>query len=328
MANHDYRDPDDGGEVVYLGPGVYSGEPAQCTAPCRFVLPPSALPSKTTISIPPYTTSIRDSSGSTHTVTITVPAITTDEINYYNVNVTSSQKSGYSFMAIPSVDVNPVTTTFTFGGTTQVRTLTLPPWPAITHGPGFEWNTTTPEDGDDGHIENPVFPPPVTTLPEWPSKTPFVDWNDDEPTGTWPEMEVRPLYSDVPDEGEDDDGDGQKHKTTCKLWFFWVGSSTILKRAMNTYTVQICINWGEIDIHIGGWEWNLPVGIWGPYVETPTRLLQEGKKCTDMYCFILGDHQILPRSSFPQVSSSREHSRHGPRSRKWLSLSSPLSCYR
>ncbi|POS72224.1 killer toxin subunits alpha/beta [Diaporthe helianthi] len=49
-------DPDNlNDSVIYLVPPIYSGVPAQCTPPCLFVLPPSGLPSATTISIPSYT---------------------------------------------------------------------------------------------------------------------------------------------------------------------------------------------------------------------------------------------------------------------------------
>ncbi|KAJ3956420.1 hypothetical protein N0V92_007035 [Colletotrichum tropicale] len=57
------------GEVAYLDPKVYDNTPAQCSPPCLFVFPPSALPSATAITIPAYTTSIVLQGGSTKTIT-------------------------------------------------------------------------------------------------------------------------------------------------------------------------------------------------------------------------------------------------------------------
>lgn len=223
-----------GGEVVYLAPGVYTGEPAQCTAPCRFVLPPQALPSATTISIPPYTTSIELSPGTTRTITVTVPAITTNSMEYYNVNITSGQSSGYTFTPTPSLSIRPVTTTITLdGGATQVRTLTLPPWPAITMEPGQEWNTPDPGTLDPDDPELTALPPLTSPLPK-PTFSSETDEYTDFPTATdvptttkWPHFELWPVETEVPEGGEDDDGDGPKSKSTCKLWFFWVSKPFI-----------------------------------------------------------------------------------------------------
>ncbi|RDL41225.1 putative glycoside hydrolase family 18 protein [Venustampulla echinocandica] len=254
-------EPDGGGEVVYLAPGVYTGGPAQCTAPCRFVLPPRALPSPTTISIPLYITSIELAPGTTTTITVTVPAITTSSIEYYNVPITSGQPTtGYTFTPTASLSIQPVTTTFTLsGGATQVRTLVLPPWPAITIGPSGDWNSTDSNSTNPGngtgtgwpfHNIPPLGPPPPSvTIPsrEKPEWTPPVV--PDPPAATiWPALfEIRPVETEVPEGGEDDDGDGPKSKSTCKLWFF-----------------GICIKWADFDVNIGGWEWNMPVGTWGP----------------------------------------------------------------
>ncbi|RGP68664.1 oviduct-specific glyco [Fusarium sporotrichioides] len=221
--------PDDPeGEVVYLDPSVYSGTPAQCTGRCQLVLPPRALPSKTTISIPPYTTSLEVAPGSTKIITVTVPEIVTESMDYYNVRITSGQDHG-TLTPTPSINIKPVTTTLTLeGGSTQVRTLTLPPWPKIigdTIAPGMPEPTWEPY-----------------------TKTPF---GQEEPSPTWPvSWEISPVETDVSEEGEDDDGDGPKSKTTCKLWFFWV-----------------CISWPEFGIDIKGWEWNIPPGILPPYVQ-------------------------------------------------------------
>ncbi|KAF5024578.1 hypothetical protein F66182_3341 [Fusarium sp. NRRL 66182] len=244
--------PDDAeGEVVYLDPAVYSGTPAQCTGPCQLVLPPRALSSKTTISVPPYTTSLEVAPGTTKTVTVKVPEITTESMDYYNVRITSGQGAG-TITPTPSISIKPITTTLTLdGGSTQVRTLTLPPWPKIVGGtiaPGKPVVTKTKTDNKGGFPEispgpEPEGPPEPTWEPY--TKTPF---GGEEPNPTWPVTgDIKPVKTEVPEKGEDDDGDGPKSKTTCKLWFFWV-----------------CISWPEFNIEINGWEWNFPEGILPP----------------------------------------------------------------
>lgn len=219
------------GNVVYLDRPIYSGIPAQCTPPCQFVLPPLELAAPTTISIPPYTTSLEVAAGVTTTITIAAGAITTTAIDFYNVNITGSAES--TFIPAASIDLRPVTTTLTVSGSTQVRTVTLPPWPAITQGPPGGWTSanpaSTPKTGDD--VPFPTSfpePPPIEpiTIPVV-SKTDFTPpggWGDDATTTTssWPTFSIGPVETDVPDGGEDDDGEGPESFSTCKLWFFWV----------------------------------------------------------------------------------------------------------
>ncbi|KAI8254607.1 Chitotriosidase-1 [Colletotrichum sp. SAR11_239] len=252
--------PDDDPEVVFLAPEVYSGTPAQCTGPCQLVLPPRALPSTTTITIPSYTTSVVIAPDLTTTLTIQIPPIVTQSMDYYNVNVTSGQIDSSTIVPLPSISIPPIVTTFILpGGLTQVRTLVIPPWPSVTEGPPAQWTSKDPSQGQSGFpiiTVPPAGPPTITELPST-SKTPFTwDTSDDpEPTGTWPEViSVVPVETDVPDSGEDDDGDGPKHKSTCKVWFFW-----------------ICVKWDDLDIHIGGLEWIIPPGIWGPGPPPPLR---------------------------------------------------------
>ncbi|KAF5510528.1 Chitotriosidase-1 [Colletotrichum siamense] len=252
--------PDDDPEVVFLAPEVYSGTPAQCTGPCQLVLPPRALPSTTTITIPSYTTSVVIAPDLTTTLTIQIPPIVTQSMDYYNVNVTSGQIDSSTIVPLPSISIPPIVTTFILpGGLTQVRTLVVPPWPSVTEGPPAQWTSKDPSQGQSGFpiiTVPPAGPPTITELPST-SKTPFTwDTDDDpEPTGTWPEViSVVPVETDVPDSGEDDDGEGPKHKSTCKVWFFW-----------------ICVKWDDLDIHIGGLEWIIPPGIWGPGPPPPLR---------------------------------------------------------
>ncbi|PNH64228.1 hypothetical protein VD0001_g8902 [Verticillium dahliae] len=121
------------------------------------------------------------------------------------------------------------------------------------------WSIDFQVPGSGGHDQNEntvyldpkVYEVPTDVIPLPPpeiiTKTPYTGPGGSvDPTGTWPtSFDIQPVTTAVPDEGEDDDGDGPKSKSTCNLWFFWT-----------------CIDIGGIKI--GGWEWNLPQGIWGP----------------------------------------------------------------
>ncbi|KAK7994851.1 hypothetical protein PG990_013624 [Apiospora arundinis] len=248
--------PDDDLQVVYLAPEVYSNKPAQCTPPCVMVFPPTSLPSATTVSIPPYTSSIIVGNGDnkkTITVTVTPPAITTNSMGFFNINATSGQETG-TLQPTQSINVPPVTTTITDNeGLIYTRTLFLPPWPLITLGPppSGGWTTGGPQPtgqpgtttAGGGNFPPPSWPPSNPPVTQPPSQTTDAPGSDQT---VWPgSWDVFPVDHDVPDDGEDDDGDGPKYKTPCNLWFFFV-----------------CIKWEGIVI--GGWEWNLPTGVWGP----------------------------------------------------------------
>lgn len=136
--------------AVYIGPLVYDQKKVQCQPPCNLVLPPVRLAFDTVISIPPYTTSLEVGSSvgtsfvvTTTTITIIVALITTREIQQSNVEVKAGQTGG--FIPTPSVPVPRPTYTVTNGnGVATARTLTLPPWPAITNGPPSRWSTNLP----------------------------------------------------------------------------------------------------------------------------------------------------------------------------------------
>ncbi|KAJ0377322.1 hypothetical protein COL26b_004513 [Colletotrichum chrysophilum] len=149
-----------------------------------------------------------------------IPPIVTQSMDYYNVNVTSGQIDSSTIVPLPSISIPPIVTTFTLpGGLTQVRTLVIPPWPSVTEGPPAQWTSKDPSQGQSGFpiiTVPPAGPPTITELPST-SKTPFTWDTDDgpEPTGTWPEViSVVPVKTDVPNSGEDDDGEGPKHKST------------------------------------------------------------------------------------------------------------------
>ena len=155
-------------------------------------------------------------------------------IEYYNVNITSNEGTN-TITPIASVTIVPATTTITLqGGETQVRTLTLPPWPAISgiptggQGTGSSKPTTsrTKPIATKPTTKTAKPLPPFTTRPfptypgnSDPSETPPVT----EPTKTWPpEWEIIPVETDVPEEGDEDDDDHDVFYVSCKLWFFSV----------------------------------------------------------------------------------------------------------
>lgn len=217
------------GDPVYLAPAVYTGEPAQCTAPCVFVLPPTELSSTTTISIPPYTTSLEIGPGSTTTIVVTVPPITTNSMDFYNVPVSTQQSTG-SFQPTPSFNFPPLVTTITRdGGVTQTVTLTIPPWPRVspggpggTDGPGGQPTISTRPNDDKPAIPLPTAPPiskpPYNSVSNPPGQT------TEAPGIPWPPGTFRPVPTPVPDEGEDDD---EGHKSSCKVWFFFVSTTRL-----------------------------------------------------------------------------------------------------
>jgi chitinase len=222
---------------------VYEGTPAQCTGPCQFVFPPRPLGSTTTISLQPYTTSIQLKPGVTTTLTVQPPPIVTDSIEYYNVNITSNEGTK-TITPIASLTILPVTTTITLeGGEIQVRTLKLPPWPAIsgipTRGQGSgggkpttrQTNTiaTRPSTTRPVTTKSTQPLPPMTSqpFPTYPGSPELPETQSvTEPTFTWPpEWEIIPVETQVPEEGDEDDDDPEFFYVSCKLWFFSVSQS-------------------------------------------------------------------------------------------------------
>jgi chitinase len=226
--------PDDDVEVVYLAPEVYEGTPAQCTGPCQLVFPPRPLGSTTTISLQPYTTSIQLKPGVTTTLTVKPSPIVTNMIEYYNVNITSNEGTK-TITPIASVTIVPVTTTITFqGGETQVRTLTLPPWPAISGIPtggqgtgGGKPTTTRTKTIATKPTTKTAKPLPPFTTPPFPTypgdPDPSETQPSTQPSKTWPaDWEIIPVETEVPEEGDEDDDDHDVFYVSCKLWFFSV----------------------------------------------------------------------------------------------------------
>ncbi|KAL2814526.1 hypothetical protein BDW59DRAFT_167173 [Aspergillus cavernicola] len=242
----DYSEED--GNIVYVDDDVYEGHEMDCSPPCTFVLPPSKLPEKTTISVAPYTTSVEIPGDTTTTTTITVTPkpITTDSVSFYNIPVTSGENASL-VQPYPSLTLErpkiPITYVEDGETKTTTRTLILPPWPMITNGPPEDWDNSTwpPIITTDPGDEDPtsIAPPPTLTrvtlsgsLPEWtsfPGKIRPIKEKPDEP--------------EVEDPDPDDPESDRRVKVPCDLWFF-----------------NLCVD--ELDIH--GWEWIVPPGVIPP----------------------------------------------------------------
>ncbi|KAJ3540811.1 hypothetical protein NM208_g4894 [Fusarium decemcellulare] len=110
------------GDVVYIDPTIWNSEKptAGCQPPCTLVLPPWPLSSKTTISFPVITETIKETwpettdgvtkyRTTTITVRITLPPLTTSEIGVSNVILTESTSK--SIPVRGSVIPSPVTLT-------------------------------------------------------------------------------------------------------------------------------------------------------------------------------------------------------------------------
>ncbi|KAK2762269.1 hypothetical protein FQN54_001279 [Arachnomyces sp. PD_36] len=239
----------DDGETVYIGDKVYGDPQMYCEAPCTIVLAPSPLSSTTTISIPPYTTSL-EAGTETVTVTITPEPITTTQIEFYNVPISSMGDETTEVQPYPSLTVEDATVTYTFENgedtITSTRTVTLPPWPLITRGP--------PKEGDGDWDE----PPKITGGEQWtPEPGPPPVTSSDLPSYTdWYDIPAKitpiPIKPDEPEPVPDDEG-GPAIRVPCDMWFY------------NT-----CPDGGD-----DGWQWYIPPGILPPgppppgYVDPP-----------------------------------------------------------
>ncbi|CAM1508809.1 Fc.00g025480.m01.CDS01 [Cosmosporella sp. VM-42] len=208
---------------VYLDPKVYQTPQAKCQPPCVLVFPPSSLSSATTISIGSYTTSLEYGamdttivSGkevttfvkTTTTLTVSIPPVTVSSMTYSNVKVTKGQPTR-KLTVNPSITIKPIPVKVPDGnGKTTTRTITPPPWPAIT-GKGSS-------DEDPGEDPNESPTSKKTTI-----KSELPTWT------TWPPHVITPIPEHIDEIEPDDDGT----KTPCNLWFF-----------------SICINWGKTKI--------------------------------------------------------------------------------
>ncbi|KAL0929845.1 Killer toxin subunits alpha/beta 6 [Colletotrichum truncatum] len=262
------------GRPVYLDPKVYDdGQGAKCQPPCVLIFPPSALPEPTTIKPGKFTSSLEyGASGKTTisgkettafvtkttTITIDIPALTVSSMSYSNVNITNGQKST-QLLLTPSIKIGPVSIKVPDGeGGTTVRTLTLPPWPAVTGGPAQSGpsktgtsTVATPTGGgggddDDDDDEEADF----DEMEIHPDDT---EDDDDEPSYTqYPPHVVTPIPGPVNNIEPTDDG----FITPCNLWFFNFCPSNIGPK--------------------GGLKWTLPPGIYPPGPPPPNIIAPPG----------------------------------------------------
>lgn len=239
---------------AYLGTRVYESPTAACESPCVLVLPPSELPSTTTIRLPPYATSFEVGSTTT-TVTLYPSDIVTDRISFSNINITGSVTDGVVFPRCTSMkpDAVPITLSYVSNSktTVTVRQVELPPWPQITQGPPDKWTSTcgawvtgTITNSDDDVI---VYIPETTT-----TSTPIPTYTN----GVFPPSRIEPIVQPMdkqcrnnqcPPENDDNDGDYVVVKVRCdELWFF-----------------IFCID--TEDVKIFGWKLTFPKSVIGPY---------------------------------------------------------------
>ena len=170
-----------GPTVVYVDPSIWNktNPTVQCIQPCIIVLPPEQLNSSTTISFPPYTTSITEDcgGGSLTVVTTTInippgkillqillyysksgPVVTTTAIDYWNVNITTAPTviaATSSIQAPPLIitqSCNAITTTFyppPYPYTTPAANSNMP---SVTYTSGAASPTCTQNCGTECHL--------------------------------------------------------------------------------------------------------------------------------------------------------------------------------
>lgn len=160
-----------------MGPEVYDEPDVLCSPPCLLVFPTSSLKSSTTIDPGSYTTSLEYGAleettvggavvttfiTKTTTVTLRPSRVTTDGIQYSNVNVTQGQTSS-AITVRPSVDLSPIPVPLPDGeGGTTTRTVRIPPWPDVTRGPPENWGNGPGQTS--GDVSGVFRTPFVTTI--------------------------------------------------------------------------------------------------------------------------------------------------------------------
>ena len=169
----------DSSAVVYIDPIIWTqGAPViNCEPPCVFIFPPLILPTVTTITFPPYITSLdvawSASTGWTSTVettTLTIPPVTTTAINAWEYTVTDTNTAS--------------TVTSYFYVTSSV----LPPPFVITDNP----NPETSPGVDNPRVTRTITPPPYPYTFTTPSN------NKGNPTTTHTNAAVFPIVTYKP----------------------------------------------------------------------------------------------------------------------------------
>ncbi|KAK6069383.1 killer toxin subunits alpha beta [Seiridium cupressi] len=177
--------------TVYISPDIYSGpDPVvACEPPCTLIFPPWILSTPTTISMPPATVTYEENWSTTTTINgavittsaasitstvITVPPITTTEIDVWVVVWEDTDNDDNDIIWLTSsVNFPPVTLTKAPTTTTSTGT----PIPIIwTYSPGPYPNPTAGGGPDD-----PPSPPPPGPPPGYPSSVQVVG-GDPQPT--------------------------------------------------------------------------------------------------------------------------------------------------
>lgn len=154
--------------VLYVAPDVYTeiNPVVTCSPPCQLILPPFILPTPTTVTFHPYSTSLEvawtttltttDSDQSTTTITtiartivtttLTIPPVTTTEINFWNTAIPNSTNVTAIWLTT-SILPPPFTITDNPDPLSQgvthppvTRTITPPPWP-------YSFSTPTSSSG-------------------------------------------------------------------------------------------------------------------------------------------------------------------------------------
>ncbi|KAL2859990.1 glycoside hydrolase superfamily [Aspergillus lucknowensis] len=223
------------GNIVYVDDEVFETPEMECEAPCTIVLPPSPLPSLTTVTIEPYTTSFEIGGTTTTTITLTPDPITFASMTFYNIPIPSMESNSTIVQPYPSMFLEPmdVPITYTVGDEerTTTKAVVLPPWPRITEGPPEDWDNLT------SGVKVPGTFPPVTLPPAPPPGPPpplstelvtFTDWDI-----TPGKIKLNPV-------GTDPDDPDPPVRVGCDAWFF-----------------QSCIK----EFGIEEWEWDFPPGI-------------------------------------------------------------------
>ena len=260
--------------IVYVDPIIWT-EPngaADCIPPCILVLPPSVLAAPTTITFPPFVTTLEvgwittyvvtEADGSvqtsssflaiTTTTTLSIPDLTTTAINFWNVEISSSQDATLIY---PTTSILPpafiITDTYPAGITepAATRTINPPAYPysagqggvattasstngivmvdgqIITVGPGGE--TTTVEPGgqvvvigstriivDGSTVLIPTSTETVVDGVTLGAILPFITF--------WPTLTVETYTSDIPTPTYTSVGGSREPVIPCTAWFFFV----------------------------------------------------------------------------------------------------------
>ncbi|KAH7407387.1 glycosyl hydrolase family 71-domain-containing protein [Cadophora sp. MPI-SDFR-AT-0126] len=144
--------------VVYVDPIVWSptfSDPVFGPVPAILVLPPSTLPSPTTVKFPPFITSLEVGwvsngkfTGMTTTTTLSIPDVTVSVISFWNVIVSESRPGSVLY---PTTSISPPPFTIT---NVYPAGVTAPPVTRTIHPPPYPWSAgSAPSPGQtDGYL--------------------------------------------------------------------------------------------------------------------------------------------------------------------------------